>query len=131
MFPMRTSRWRFAVLAAACVAFEALPAFAQQPAPAAAKPAISEDAKRHFNAGVALLQDPEGEKVEEAYRQFRTAYELSGSPKILGNMGFCAMRLERDGEAIDAYSRYLREVPEIDADERAQIVRDLQTMSVG
>jgi len=92
---------------------------------------ISEQAKQHFNAGVALLQDPEGEKVEEAYRQFRTAYELSNSPKILGNMGFCAMRLERDGEAIDAYSRYIREVTDIDPDERAQIVRDLQTLTVG
>lgn len=92
---------------------------------------ISDDARRHFAAGVTLLQDPEGEKVEEAYREFRTAYDLSGSPKILGNMGFCAMRLERDGEAIDAYTRYLREVPDIDPDERAQIVRDVQTLSVG
>src|SRR5687767_10252530 len=94
-------------------------------------PAISDDAKQHFKAGVSLLQDPEGEKVEEAYREFKTAYELSGSAKILGNMGFCAMRLERDGEAIDAYSRYIREVQEIDPDERAQIVRDLQTLTVG
>jgi hypothetical protein len=94
-------------------------------------PPVSEQAKRHFEAGVMLLQDPEGEKVEEAYRQFKTAYDISGSPKILGNMGFCAMRLERDGEAIDAYSRYLREVPDIDPEERAQIVRDLQTLTVG
>lgn len=93
--------------------------------------AITPEAKEHFKAGVALLQDPEGERVEEAYREFRTAFDMSGSPQILGNMGFCAMRLERDGEAIDAYSRYLREVPNIDADERAQIVRDLQTLSVG
>lgn len=92
---------------------------------------ITEEARRHFAAGVSLLQDPEGEKVEEAYREFRTAYDVSGSPKILGNMGFCAMRLERDGEAIEAYSRYLRDVPNIDADERAQIVRDLQTLTVG
>ncbi len=77
------------------------------------------------------MQDPEGEKVEEAYGQFKTAYDMSGSPKILGNMGFCAMRLERDGDAIDAYSRYLREVTDIDPDERAQIVRDLQTLIVG
>ncbi len=92
---------------------------------------ISEDAKRHFKAGVALLQDPDGEKVEEAYREFKAAYQMSQSPKILGNMGFCAMKLERDGEAIDAYSRYLREVTDIDPDERAQIVRDVQTISVG
>jgi hypothetical protein len=93
--------------------------------------AINDDAKQHFRAGVALLQDPEGERVEEAYREFRAAFDASGSPKILGNLGFCAMRLERDGEAIEYYSRYLREVQDIDPDERAQIVRDLQTLSVG
>jgi hypothetical protein len=99
--------------------------------PQQTSPPVSEQAKRHFEAGVALLQDPEGEKVEEAYRQFKAAYDISGSPKVLGNMGLCAMRLERDGEAIDAYSRYLREVPDIDPEERAQIVRDLQTLTVG
>lgn len=108
------------------------PATSAMPAAGKTTPAgTSEEAKSHFAAGVALLQDPEGEKVEEAYREFRTAYDLSGSPKILGNMGFCAMRLERDGEAIEAYSRYLREVPDIDADERAQIIRDLQTLTIG
>ncbi len=137
---MKRVRWAVAALAASIVLSGSRLATAQDsPAPpppaqssdSAATPAISEQAKQHFNAGVALLQDPEGEKVEEAYRQFRTAYDLSGSPKILGNMGFCAMRLERDGEAIDAYSRYLREVSEIDPEERAQIVRDLQTLTVG
>ncbi len=104
---------------------------AMPPAAKTTPTGTSEEAKSHFAAGVQLLQDPEGEKVEEAYREFRTAYDLSGSPKILGNMGFCAMRLERDGEAIEAYTRYLREVPDIDADERAQIVRDLQTLTIG
>lgn len=94
-------------------------------------PAVNEQARKHFSAGVALLQDPDGEKVEEAYREFKTAYEMSGSPKVLGNMGLCAMRLERDGEAIDAYSHYLREVKDIDPEERAQIVRDLETLTVG
>lgn len=96
-----------------------------------ASPAVNEQARKHFSAGVALLQDPDGEKVEEAYREFKTAYEMSGSPKVLGNMGLCAMRLERDGEAIDAYSHYLREVKDIDPEERAQIVRDLETLTVG
>ena len=145
---MRTVRTTLGVVAALLVASQAL---ADEPAPATPPPAtappaatttpagpaktnpsgISEDARTHFAAGVALLQDPEGEKVEEAYREFQKAYEISGSPKILGNLGFCAMRLERDGEAIEAYSRYLRDVPDIDGDERAQIVRDLQTLTVG
>jgi hypothetical protein len=90
---------------------------------------ISEEARRHFKAGVADLQDPEGERYEDAYREFKKAYELSHSPKILGNLALCAMKLERDGEAIDAYTRYLVEVADIDAAERAQITRDLQTLS--
>lgn len=116
---------------ALCVALFATHALADGPAPRAAMPPISDEARQHFQAGVSLLQDPEGERVEEAYREFKTAHDISGSPKILGNMGFCAMRLERDGEAIDAYSTYLREVPDIDPDERAQIARDTQTLSVG
>jgi hypothetical protein len=41
------------------------------------------------------------------------------------------MKLERDGEAIDAYTRYLAEVVDIDPDERDQITKDLQTMKSG
>lgn len=92
---------------------------------------ISDEARAHFKAGVSLLQDPEGERVEEAYREFKAAYESSQSPKILGNMGLCAMKLERDGEAIEAYTRYLREVTDLGPDERAQIVRDVQTLTTG
>ena len=92
---------------------------------------ISEEARMHFKAGVAHLQDPEGTNVEEAYREFKAAYALSSSPKMLGNIGFCAMKLERDGEAIAAYGRYLKEVGDIDPEERAQIERDIQTLTTG
>lgn len=97
----------------------------------AADPPISEDARAHFKAGVNLLQDPDGERVEDAYREFKAAYAISSSPKVLGNIAYCAMRLERDGEAVDAYARYLRDVADIDPEERAQITRDLQTLQVG
>jgi hypothetical protein len=43
------------------------PSDASAPAPASttpAAPAISEQAKQHFNAGVALLQDPEGFRTD-------------------------------------------------------------------
>ncbi len=87
------------------------------------------EAKAQFAAGVNLLDDPDGAKYEEAYRAFRRAYELTGSAKVLGNIAFCAFHLERDGEAIDAYTTYLREVPDISDRERAQIQRDLTTMT--
>ena len=92
---------------------------------------ISTEARAHFEAGVTLLQDPDGARYEEAYREFLIAHEQSRSPRVLGNVGLCAMKLERDAEAIDAYSRYLEEVGDIDPVEREQIRRDLVTLKSG
>jgi hypothetical protein len=92
---------------------------------------VSAEARVHFEAGVSLLQDPDGARYEEAHREFVTAYEQSKSPRILGNVGLCAMKLERDAEAIDAYGRYLAEVSDIDPVEREQIRRDLLTLKSG
>lgn len=94
-------------------------------------PQPSEVAREHFKAGVRHLQDPDGARYEDAYREFRAAYAAAPNPKILGNIGFCAMKLERDGEAIDAYTRYLAEVTDIDPEEKEQIPKDLQTMKSG
>ena len=87
------------------------------------------EARKQFAAGVNLLDDPDGAKYEEAYHAFRKAFSLSRNPKVLGNIAYCAMHLERDGEAIEAYSTYLRETPDIDERERAQIQRDLATLT--
>ncbi|RYE94271.1 MAG: hypothetical protein EOO75_02405 [Myxococcales bacterium] len=86
---------------------------------------ISDEARRNFRVGVALLEDPDGARYEEAYTAFKAAYVASMSPKILGNLALCAMKIERDNEAIEAYSRYLREAPGITPVERVQIERDL------
>src|SRR5687768_3790728 len=101
------------------------------PLTAHAQERISAEARAHFEAGVALLQDPDGARYEEAYREFVIAYEQSKSPRILGNVGLCAMKLERDAEAIEAYSRYVEEVPDIDPIERDQIRRDIITLKSG
>ncbi len=98
----------------------------------AADVVISDDARAHFAAGVNLLQDPDGARYEEAYREFKAAYASSPSWKILGNLGISAMKLERDGEAIDAYKKYLAEGgKQIETDERAQFQRDLSTLEAG
>ena len=90
---------------------------------------ISPDARAHFAAGVNLLQDPDGAKYEEAYGEFKAAYQISPSWKILGNLGIAAFKLERDGEALAAFEKYLAEGgQEIDAEERAQFERDAQTL---
>ena len=94
---------------------------------------ISADAKEHFAAGVALLKDPDGARYQDAYLQFRLAYDKSGkSWKVLGNLGLCALKLERDGEALEYYGRYLKEGgKDLDAGERAQIESDVRVLKSG
>jgi hypothetical protein len=93
---------------------------------------ISEQARAHFSAGVALLQDPKAPRYEEAFREFKAAYAASPSYKILGNLGLCAMKIERDEEAIHAYETYLAQAgPELGAQEREQIQTDLLTLKSG
>lgn len=90
---------------------------------------ITDEAREHFSAGVSFMQDPDGARYEEAFREFRRAYELSPSWKILGNLGIAALRLERDGEAIDAFRKYLTEGgAAVDGAERTQFERDLATL---
>src|SRR5687768_7085376 len=92
-------------------------------------PPITEEARQHFAAGVNLLQDPEGARYEEAYREFTAAYRASPSWKILGNLGIAAMKLERDGEAIEAFQKYLEQGKrELDRSERDQFQRDLAAL---
>lgn len=90
---------------------------------------ITDKARSHFRAGVNLLQDPDGARYEEAYQQFKAAYAESPSWKILSNLGIAAMKLERDGEAIDAFRGYLEGGgDEISEAEREQTQRDLETL---
>jgi hypothetical protein len=97
----------------------------------AADPPITEEARMHFSAGVNLLRDPDGARYEEAYREFKAAYAASPSYKILGNLGLCAMKLERDGEAIDAYASYLTHASDLDPTEAKQVQTDLLTLKAG
>jgi hypothetical protein len=101
----------------------AAPALA--PAPGAS---ISDEARAKFTVGVNLLTDPDGPRYEEAYRAFKAAYALSPSYKILGNLGLCAMKLERDDEAIAAYEKYLAEGKDLTRPEVQQITSDLATL---
>ena len=95
----------------------------------AEEPAVSDEARAHFSAGLNYIDDPEGPKYEEAYREFKAAYAASPNWKILGNLGTCAFYLERDGEAIEAYKKYLAEGGnKIPKDERTQIEKDLATL---
>lgn len=90
---------------------------------------VSDQARELFSVGVALLQDPDGARYEEAFRSFMQAYEASPSWKILGNLGLCALKLERYTDGIEAYERYLEAgADSMDPAERKQVERDLRIM---
>lgn len=95
-------------------------------AAAAQDGAISDEAKAYFKNGVELIRD-KTPNYQDAIVQFRLAYEKSNkSWKVLGNLGLCALKLERDGEAIEYYTEYLkRGGDQLEADERKPIERDL------
>jgi hypothetical protein len=89
---------------------------------------LSPEAKEKARAGSALLKDPDGARYEEAYFAFKAAYSISPSPDLLGNLGLCALKLERVGEAIEAYSTYLAKASGILPEERKQVETDIATM---
>jgi hypothetical protein len=93
----------------------------------AAEPAMSDEAREKARAGVALLEDPEGARYDEALLAFREAYKLSSNPNLLANIALCALKLERDGEAIEAYTDYLAKGTGILPAERAQVNNDIRT----
>lgn len=99
-----------------------------QPADA---PRLSENALKHFNAGVAYADDPSGPKWEEAYREFLAAYADTPSWILKNNIGLCALNLERDDEAIAAFKIYLEHggEPGLSAKHRKQIETDIETLS--
>jgi len=106
-----------------------LSVFARTPSARAEDVKITPEARKHFAAGVALLKDPDGARYEEAYGEFKAAYAASPSWKVLGNLGIAAMKLERDGEAIAAFEKYLEGgKKELDPSERADVERDLNTL---
>jgi hypothetical protein len=94
-------------------------------APAFAEDAISEEAKLYFRNGVDLIQATPP-NYQDAYYQFKLAFDKSKSWKVLGNLGLCALKLERDGEALQFYTEYLKGGGnDIDPDERAALEREM------
>jgi hypothetical protein len=86
-------------------------------------------AKQHMAAGVAFMQDPDGARYEEAYPEFRKAYELSGSLNALQNLAICSMKLELDGEAIKYFARFVeKKGDDIDEADKTQVERDLAAL---
>jgi tetratricopeptide (TPR) repeat protein len=101
--------------------------------PASARADEAEDPKRaaareHFKAGLAFMEDPAGQQFEQAHRQFKKAYDLSGSVNALQNLAVCAYKLERYGEAISYYQTFLPKQDKLSQADRTRFEKDLLTM---
>jgi hypothetical protein len=88
--------------------------------------ASQDAAKRYFQNGVELITGAQP-NYQDAYYQFQLAYqESSKSWKVLGNLGLCALKLERDQEAVSYYEQYLKKGGnDIAPEERSAIEQDL------
>lgn len=125
--PSVLPRWISAITACALLS-AATPAYAQRGKKTEEDPKTAE-AKKHMEAGAAFFNDPAGHKCEEAFSEFEKAYELVGSLNALKGMAFCAMFLERDGEAIELYETLLeRKGSQIDRADKQQIESDLKAL---
>ena len=78
-------------------------------APAAAQdPSAEAEARSVFDAGQVAFTSGH---YADALGYFKRAHELSHRPALLFNIALCADRLRDDDAAIEAYERYLVEVP--------------------
>ncbi|MDI1448944.1 hypothetical protein [Polyangium sp. 6x1] len=119
-----------AMLATACPALAQGKGGKKPPAePAAPEDPNLVEAKKHMEAGAAFYNDPSGHKCEEAYREFKKAFELSGSMNAVKGMGLCAMELERDGEAINLLDKFLEaKGDQLDPADKQQMETDLKAL---
>jgi hypothetical protein len=94
---------------------------------------VSEAARAHFKMGLDYLNDPAGPRYEDALREFATARTAAPSSwKTLNNIGLCALNLERDQEAIDAYEQALALAGSTaDGNWRDTVQRDIATLKAG
>ena len=119
-------RWRaLRGLLLASVLFTSSSALGQDAPPSPAKLA---EAKKHMEAGAALYNDPSGHKCEEALREFNKAYELSGSLNALKAIGVCELELERDGDAIAHFEKFLEKLGDKPHPDKAQVESDLKAL---
>jgi tetratricopeptide (TPR) repeat protein len=85
----------------------------------AARADAKQDARDHFEAGVAASQQ---ERFADAATEFERAYELEPAWQVLYNLGAVYAALGRPVEAVDAFERYLDQADaSVDAERRRQV----------
>jgi len=73
-------------------------------APQAARAGVKEEARKHYDRAVELVDDGQ---LEGAIVEFQRSYDLTHHFAVLYNIGQVYVSLARPVEAVDAYERYL------------------------
>ncbi len=84
------------------------------------------EARARFEAGRASFADG---RFEDALNDFQRAYELAKRPILLFNVGAAADRLRKDQVALEAFERYLAEMP--NAENRAEVEGRIRVLREG
>jgi hypothetical protein len=91
---------------------------------ARAEDAATRDAKKHYAKGDKLFALG---KFDQALVEFEAAYEAKPLPKLLFNIGQAHRNLDHYDQAIFAFRKYLREVPDADNREAVEkLIDDLE-----
>jgi hypothetical protein len=73
-------------------------------APQAARAGVKEEARKHYDRAIELVDDGQ---LAEAIVEFRRSYDLTHHFAVLYNIGQVCVSLAKPVEAVDAYERYL------------------------
>ncbi|MBK7075133.1 MAG: tetratricopeptide repeat protein [Myxococcales bacterium] len=91
---------------------------------ARAEDTATRDAKKHYAKGDKLFALG---KFDQALVEFEAAYEAKPLPKLLFNIGQAHRNLDHYDQAIFAFRKYLREVPDADNREAVEkLIDDLE-----
>lgn len=91
---------------------------------ARAEDAATREAKKHYAKGDKLFALG---KFDQALAEFEAAYEAKPLPKLLFNIGQAHRNLDHYDQAIFAFRKYLREVPDADNREAVEkLIDDLE-----
>lgn len=95
----------------------------------AQEPDEVETARHHYEAGVNYYEQL---RYEDAAREFREAYRISGRSHLLKNVAISLQHARRWAEAADAYAQYLDETPgESDRDGILTRIARLRELAAG
>ena len=117
---------RFRLLLLLAITSSSAAVAAAEPAAPAANPSSTTEARDRFQRGVALYREG---SFDAALAEFRRAYEIAPNYRILYNLAQVQVERHDSVAALNLFSQYLQQGgSEIDAERRAQVERDMQSL---